>query len=116
MKMYSLTSERLEELKHGDEELTYYGDLVAEMASELLSLRQRVAETEWVKVSERLPENGKEVDILWVYDMDPTALFRGNTVKYPDETGIYVDDGDNDKTVVYWKYSYPLPPQESEAG
>ena len=105
--MYSLTSERLEELKHGDEELTYYGDLVAEMASELLSLRQRVAETEWVKVSEGLPIAGKRYWVHMSNDYEVIATYTETKGTWKNDSGEFVAN-------VTHYMPLPLPPRESE--
>ena len=115
--MYSLTNERLEELKHGDEELTYFGDLVAEMASELLQLRQRVAEMEeaarWIPVGERLPEmNGIYCQAVLMF-MDDHNIREG----YYDDGHWYFPLLDQPimRIVTHWM-PLPLPPQESEVG
>ena len=64
------------------------------------------ADQQWVSVEERLPDPNKQVLILWHWDNADTE-FYGISYRFADEDTIHTDDGDFDKTVVYWM---PLPP------
>ena len=76
--------------------------------AELAALREK---TRWIPVSERLPEAGKPVAILWHYDADKSNAFMGVSKKFEDENSILTDDGDFDNIVTHWM---PLPEPTKE--
>jgi len=79
----------------------------ASMASELLSLRQRVAEMEWVKVSEGLPIAGKRYWVHMSNDYEVVATYFWSKKAWKNDSGEFVAN-------VTHYMPLPLPPQESE--
>ena len=80
---------------------------IKSMASELLQLRQRVAEMEWVKVSEGLPIAGKRYWVHMSNDYEVVATYFWSKKAWKNDSGEFVAN-------VTHYMPLPLPPQESE--
>jgi hypothetical protein len=88
-------------------------DQIKSMASELLQLRQRVAEMEeaarWIPVEERLPEN--KISVLAVSRYVDTPRLAG--YDHEIDHWYWEEQYSTNPSITYWR-PLPLPPQESE--
>lgn len=118
---YILTKDRLELLSHSDERQVFSGDLVAELASMVLTLQSKT--NEWIPCSESLPkiEDGRlctyEIEVAYRhYDFDQKEYYRKVTRFWKDEGFEYGHKfgklerfEDYGYTIDYYRYLPELP-------
>jgi len=104
---YILDNDRLELLARSDESQFFSGDLVSEIASNVLQLQKRIAELEaaqrWIPVSERLPEDNVKV-LVSATDIVSIGSHQSSVPQWSGDAMYY--HGQWYKMVTHWM---PLP-------